>query len=94
MKPQSLPNVREFTIVACLDMPSIVSHSFHMWVVLDTLQCAHHKFEPAALYLAGGQNVRCNREICKVRKTQHQQQNPEFGHKLGEIPKKTCKIIH
>jgi hypothetical protein len=26
---------------------------------------------------------RCNRVICKVRKTQHQ--NPEFGHTQGEI---------
>jgi hypothetical protein len=29
------------------------------------------------------------RILCKVRKTQHQ--NPEFGHKLGEIFKNTAK---
>jgi hypothetical protein len=33
-----------------------------------------------------------NREIRKVRKTQHQ--NPEFGPKPGEIQKKPCEKVH
>ncbi len=41
MKPRWFPNVREFTTVACPNMPSTVSYSFHMQVFIDTLQCAH-----------------------------------------------------
>jgi hypothetical protein len=45
MKPQSLPNVKEFITVACPHMACIVSYSFHLQVILDTLQCAHKKSE-------------------------------------------------